>query len=87
MSNGIWDKDTYMNAKPDTQAAMTMDMLKSIDNRLIKVCEQPTLCNDLMDNKIKAERKRRGRINIGLGSGGGIGAFGILEIFRRWFNG
>ena len=30
MPNGIWDKETYMNAQPKTQSAMTFDMLKAV---------------------------------------------------------
>jgi len=84
MPNGIWDRETYMNAQDRTKDAMTFDMLKSINDQVGEIRKQPEICAVIMDNKIKANRKRNGRINIGLGSGGGIGAFGLLELFRTW---
>jgi len=84
MPNGIWDRETYMNAQDRTKDAMTFDMLKSINDQVGEIRKQPEICAVIMDNKIKANRKRNGRINIGLGSGGGVGAFGLLEIFKTW---
>ena len=84
MPNGIWDRETYMNAQDRTKDAMTFDMLKSINDQVGQIRKQPEICAVIMDNKIKTARKRNGRINIGLGSGGGIGAFGLLEIIKAW---
>ena len=85
MNNGIRvDETGFANMNHD-------DQMKSLFHAVVTTnanfCKQVPLCESIMNEKIKAERKRRGRINIGLGSGGGVGAFGILEVFRRWLNG
>ena len=55
MPNGIWNKETYMMGVPkedEKRAAMTFDMLKSIDTRLDLISELPEKCAAKMDNKI-----------------------------------
>ena len=87
MVDGIWNKETFINC-PDkmTQDAMTHDMLSSLNNHMIELCKQPALCNTLMDEKIITERKRRGKISLGLGGGGAAGAVGLWELFKSWMN-
>ena len=84
MPNGIWDRETYMSAQDRTKDAMTFDMLKSINDQVGAIRKQPEICAVIMDNKIKVERKLRRKINLGIGSGGGIGAYGLLEIVKAW---
>jgi len=86
MVDGLWNKDTFLNAQDATKDAMTFDMLSALNDHMVELCKQPALCNTVMDEKIKDERKRKGKISLGLGSGGGVGAFAILESIKSWFN-
>lgn len=84
MANGIEiNEHTFQSLKPSEQMSAIFKAIVTTNENL---CQQPAICEEKMDNKIKAERKRRGRINIGLGSGGGIGAFGILEFIKSLWN-
>lgn len=86
MPNGI-SRETFMNAQDETQKGMLFDIFEGIDNKLDNICKLPEKCEAKMDEKIKDERKRKGKISLGLGSGGGVGAFGIMEVIRRWLDG
>ena len=70
--------------------SMTHDLLKdlkwqlnSIDDKVDKIrTEQPFICAQVMDEKITLNNKLRRKINLGIGSGGGIGVVAIFEFIR-----
>jgi len=89
MSNGIWNRETYMIGVPEEdekRASMTFDMLKSIDNRLDTITKLPEKCEEKWTASINAERKRRGRINLGVGGGGGLSAVALWEAIKALWN-
>ena len=88
MPNGIWNKETYMMGVPkedEKRAAMTFDMLKSIDTRLDLISELPEKCAAKMDNKIENNNKIHRRINLGIGGLGAGGVVGIIEGIKSFF--
>jgi len=86
MPNGLWNKETYLGASEKTKDAMTFDMLHDIHENVSEWHkDQPTKCAELMDKKISINNKLNRRTNLSLGTGGGLGAFGLLEVIRRWF--
>lgn len=84
MLNGIKvDDEAFANMNHD-------DQMKSLFHAVVTTnsnfCKQLPLCENKMDEKIKTERKRRGKISLGLGGGGAAGAVGIWEIVKSWIN-
>jgi len=86
MPNGIWNKETYLMDVPDIdkkRASMTFDMLADIHKT---VTNQPQLCQTIMDKKITTNNKINRKINLGIGSSGGISVVALWEFVRSIWN-
>lgn len=84
MPNGIKvDEDAFANMNHD-------DQMKSLFHAVVTTnsnfCKQLPLCETTMDDKIKTANKRRGRINLGVGGGGGLSAVAIWEAVKSIWN-
>jgi len=72
MSNGPYNRETFMNAQDKTQKGMLFDMLESIDDRLSQVCR---FRKDICEPRFKVLENRKWKDKGVAGAAGLIGGF------------